>query len=236
MFLHPFYHCKNDRIEISAEQGSRFAKRVCDDFNPIHDPDYKRFCVPGDLLFGLTLERYGISQRMRFGFSEMLSADTGLIFPTAPAEHLKVTDCHGRCYLELDQSGLVLRRERAIEALIQSYVRFSGRNFPHILLPLMAQHNVMINPQRPLVVYASMSLQMHNLEFEQIETRLLDSQLEIDGKRGNAMLSFEFMADNQSVGSGSKHLILSGLRDYQQTDVDGMVERYNARQAVFSGQ
>jgi hypothetical protein len=236
MFLRPFYHCKNDRIKISAEQGSRFAKSVCDDFNPIHDPNYKRFCVPGDLLFALTLERYGISQRMRFGFSGMLSADTGLIFPTDPAEHLKVTDCHDRCYLELDQSGLVLRRERAVEALTQSYVRFSGRNFPHILLPLMAKHNVMINPQRPLVVYASMSLQMHNLEFEQIETRLLDSQLEIDGKRGNATLTFEFMADNQSVGSGSKHLILSGLRDYQQTEVDGMVERYNARQAAFSGQ
>jgi hypothetical protein len=81
-----------------------------------------------------------------------------------------------------------------------------------------------------------MSLQMHNLEFEQIEIRLLDSQLEIDGKRGNATLTFEFMADNQSVGSGSKHLILSGLRDYQQTEVDGMVERYNARQAAFLGQ
>jgi hypothetical protein len=236
MFLRPFYHCKNDRIKISAEQGSRFAKSVCDDFNPIHDPNYKRFCVPGDLLFALTLERYGISQRMRFGFSGMLSADTGLIFPMARAEHLKVTDSHDRCYLELDQSGLVLRRERAVEALTQSYVRFSGRNFPHILLPLMAKHNVMINPQRPLVVYASMSLQMHNLEFEQIETRLLDSQLEIDGKRGNATLTFEFMADNQSVGSGSKHLILSGLRDYQQTEVDGMVERYNARQAAFLGQ
>ena len=45
--------------EVSAEQGSRFAKEVAGDFNPIHDHDSKRFCVPGDLLFAIALSDFG---------------------------------------------------------------------------------------------------------------------------------------------------------------------------------
>ena len=136
MFLRPFYDCTNDRIEISAEQGSRFAKRICDDFNPIHDPDYKRFCVPGDLLFALALERYGISQRMRFGFSEMLSADTGLLFPTGPAAHLKITDCHDRCYLELDQSGLAASTRARYRGPNSELCAFFWAKFPAYFVAL----------------------------------------------------------------------------------------------------
>ncbi len=37
--------------------------RVVDDFNPIHDEDNKRFCVPGDLLFSVLLANVGLSQK-----------------------------------------------------------------------------------------------------------------------------------------------------------------------------
>ncbi len=57
MFLDP-YHCEEDGfVRVGAEQASQFAKGVADDFNPIHDPDSRRFCVPGDLLFALVLSR-----------------------------------------------------------------------------------------------------------------------------------------------------------------------------------
>ena len=81
MFLNPSHSCQsNTQIIISAEQGSSFAKAVSNDFNPIHDADSKRFCVPGDLLFALVLQRYGLSQEMSFNFSGMVSADTDLCF------------------------------------------------------------------------------------------------------------------------------------------------------------
>lgn len=79
MFLQQFYSADGPALSVSAEQGSSFAKTISNDFNPIHDMDSKRFCVPGNLLFALVLERYGLSQQMRFDFSGMVSADTPLL-------------------------------------------------------------------------------------------------------------------------------------------------------------
>ncbi|MEO1880948.1 MAG: DUF3581 family protein, partial [Methylococcales bacterium] len=70
--LKEFYSGPDDCVAITAEQGSLFAKEVAGDFNPIHDVDSKRFCVPGDLLFAIVLEKYGLSKTMNFTFTGML--------------------------------------------------------------------------------------------------------------------------------------------------------------------
>jgi len=89
MFLEQFHSSNNNIVSISAEQGSSFAKDISNDFNPIHDPDSKRFCVPGDLLFALVLGRYGISEKMSFNFAGMVSAETELLFPKLPVSILR---------------------------------------------------------------------------------------------------------------------------------------------------
>ncbi len=53
MFLDTYYSDKNGEFSFTREQASNFAKRIAGDFNPIHDEDNKRFCVPGDLLFSV---------------------------------------------------------------------------------------------------------------------------------------------------------------------------------------
>ncbi|MGL5048946.1 MAG: DUF3581 family protein, partial [Shewanella sp.] len=68
MFLAPYFLKQNQAISVSAQQASDFAKKIAQDFNPIHDVGAKRFCVPGDLLFALVLTQYGLSQSMKFGF------------------------------------------------------------------------------------------------------------------------------------------------------------------------
>ena len=55
MFLQNYYSEENKKIHFSRQQASRFAKEIAGDFNPIHDPEAKRFCVPGDLLFALVM-------------------------------------------------------------------------------------------------------------------------------------------------------------------------------------
>ena len=52
-----FYAQRGEYVVISAEQASRFAKGVAGDYNPIHNPGARRFCVPGDLLFTLVLTK-----------------------------------------------------------------------------------------------------------------------------------------------------------------------------------
>lgn len=68
MFLKEFYAIQDGCVAISAAQASMFAKEVAHDFNPLHDEDAKRFCVPGDLLFSLVLEKYGLSRNMHSRF------------------------------------------------------------------------------------------------------------------------------------------------------------------------
>jgi len=229
MFLQSFYSSDQDSISISAEQGSDFAKSVSNDFNPIHDTDSKRFCVPGDLLFALVLQRYGLSQQMSFNFSGMVAADTALCFPPSVGEDFRIVDDRDKCYLEVSRCGDTAANMDLIEQLVKVYVLFSGQNFPHILVPLMAEHRVMINPGRPLVIYDSMSLQLDKLTLTKPTVELAKTSLRVDGKRGEAQLQFRFMDEGRIVGTGVKKLILSGLREYQQGAIDSMVADYLTR-------
>ena len=230
MFLQPFYSSKGHITRISAEQGSRFAKTISNDFNPIHDPDSKRFCVPGDLLFALVLERYGLSQTMSFTFSGMVAGDTELVFPSSPRDSFAIVDGRDKAYLQVNRSGELINDQQIIEQLVRNYVVFSGHNFPHLLVPLMAEHQVMINPQRPLVIYESMSVHFDQLNLTQPSVELADTKLVVNGKRGDAEFQFRLIDGDRTVGCGVKKLILSGLREYQQAAIDDMVAEYSARQ------
>ena len=60
-------------FSFTREQASHFAKQVANDFNPIHDVDSKRFCVPGDLLFAKILMSEGVHSHLRVQFNGMVS-------------------------------------------------------------------------------------------------------------------------------------------------------------------
>ena len=74
-------------------------------FQSIHDPDNKRFCVPGDLLFSLFVERFGAAKSSKFTFTGLVGADTSLIFPDQDSPTMSVVDPRGKDYLRWkDQS------------------------------------------------------------------------------------------------------------------------------------
>lgn len=228
MELNNYYSQDNDHIVFTRQQGSDFAKSIAGDFNPIHDVDAKRFCVPGDLLFSLSLQRYGLSQHMRIQFSGMVADGTSLVFPDSDAPQLDITDTAGKPYLSLERSGDTSHNTEQINALTCCYVQFSGHTFPHILVPLMADHQLMINPDRPLVIYESMSISLDNLEFEAPELELQNAELDIQGKRGDARLSFTVTSNGTDIGRGEKTMLLSGLRPFDQEKIDTLVADYMA--------
>lgn len=237
MELDNYYSQDNDRFIFTRQQGSDFAKSVAGDFNPIHDVDAKRFCVPGDLLFSLSLQRYGLSQRMRIQFSGMVPDGTSLVFPDSDAPQLDITDTDGKTYLSLERSGDTCHSAEQINALTRCYVQFSGHTFPHILVPLMADHQLMINPDRPLVIYESMSISLDNLDFEKPELELQNAELDIQGKRGDARLSFTVRSNGTDIGRGEKTMLLSGLRPFDQGKIDTLVADYMAcKQGYQAGQ
>lgn len=235
MFLDAFHTDDNGRVRITAAQASRFAKEVAGDFNPIHDPDSKRFCVPGDLLFSLVLAKYGLSRKMHFTFAGMVGDNRTLLFPPSDDAHLVIRDEEGKAYLEVDREGPVSHDEAQIAALARDYVAFSGRNFPHILVPLMAEQNVMLNPDRPMVIYQSMSLELDGTDFSNPMLEQAETRLEVQGKRGTASLHFVIKSEGKTVGTGFKQLILSGLRDYDAAVMQQVVDGYEQTKAAYLG-
>lgn len=233
MFLEHYCNNSADKISFSRLQASNFAKKVANDFNPLHDVDAKRFCVPGDLLFSLALEKLGLSQEMKFTFAGMVSDSVELIFPPVIDGHTAIIDDHGKEYLTIDVSGQCTTKIEAITSLTKAYVEFSGQTFPHILVALMKENNVMINPTRPMVMYESMTIHLDSIEFNNIKLELAQSILNIDGKRGVADLKFDLISNGKVIGHGMKHMLLSGLRPYEQTVIDEIVNDYNGKKLAF---
>lgn len=232
MFLENFFIEDESGIHFTRQQGSTFAKQVAGDFNPIHDETSKRFCVPGDLLFSLVLYKYGISQQMCFTFSGMVDDSKRLVLPDE-TEQLIIKDTAEKEYLTIQRSGDTNKDPQLIEQLIKRYVEFSGQAFPHILVPLMKEHGVMINPARPMVIYESMSISMNRLNINNPSLKSSGATLAVNGKRGKVTLAFNVFENSDVVGSGSKSMVLSGLREYDQAKIDTLVDEYNTNKEAY---
>ena len=228
------YFNRNDGLlSFTRHQASSFAKGVAGDFNPIHDEDARRFCVPGDLLFSVFLAQYGISQEMKFEFSGMVGDTTSLISPDEISDTFSLQDNNEKNYMDIITSGEKTNDAEFIATLSEKYVQFSSKTFPHILVPLMEHENVMINPSRPLVIYKSMEICLDKLSGNNIDLELKNSSLKKNGKKGEVRLEFAILADGEEIGHGAKNLLLSGLREYDATQLEDVIQSYAQRKSDF---
>ncbi|AXS83838.1 DUF3581 family protein [Marinobacter sp. Arc7-DN-1] len=225
MFLDRFHSVQDGHVIISALQASQFAKEIAGDFNPIHDPDARRFCVPGDLLFALILARFGLSENMTFRFRSLLGEGVPLKF-VETEDAIEVCDDAGKVYIEVVRSGARTQDEQLIKDITRTYVAASGKNFPHTLKPLMESNGVMFNPDRPMVMYESMSVALDNLDLPSPGLELHNATLDAAGKRGNVLLEYQLTADGKTVGEVTKRLVLSGLRPYCAEAMAGVIEEF----------
>lgn len=235
MYLDQFHKTDNHQVIISAEQASRFAKEIADDFNPLHNPDAKRFCVPGDLLFSLVLSKYGLSQKMSFLFKGMVGDGTALNFNATDAAQFTLTDDKDKVYLEVHREGDSSNDQQMIEALTRQYVAFSGQNFPHTLQPLLAENGVMINQDRPMVIYERMSFELDRVDIKQPQMAAAKADFEVNGKRGTADLNFIIKDGETVVGTGFKRLIVSGLKPYDESAAQALVQAYLDSKIAYQG-
>lgn len=235
MRLDNYYSQVEGKTLISPQQASDFAKSVAGDFNPLHDADSKRFCVPGDLLFAIILAKYGLSQKMRISFLGMVGKNVPLDFSDTSSGEQRIVDANGKEYLSVKREGSVTTDETLIRDLVCRYVEFSGHTFTDILIPLMSENNVMANPDRPLIIYQCMSINLNNLDFAKPELELSNASLSVSGRRGDILLEFRLTACGEIVGSGEKKMIISGLRELDRDVVRRTVDSYNRLKEEFSG-
>ncbi len=184
-------------------------------------------------MFSIILAKCGISQHMEFIFSGMVTAGVELVLPE-PSGELYIKDTNEREYLRVKRAGETTHAESLIQNLTQSYVEFSGQTFPHILVPLLAEQQVMISPDRPMVIYQSMTIDLDRLDIANPLLKGDYNQLEINGKRGSVELAFHLEDSGEIVGRGKKHMLLSGLREYNEVVVAGAITMYNDSKNAFA--
>ena len=235
MNLEDYYRLEGSRLSFTRQQASDFAKSVAGDFNIIHDIDSKRFCVPGDLLFSVIINHYGLRQTMGFSFSGMVSDDVTLILPAVNAREISIYDENDKKYLDVSSDGGHSDDRELIESLTRNYVRFSGHTFPGLLVPLMKQHKVMINPDRPLVIYDHMRISLDRLDIDSIDLEFTYNICRLYGKRADVALNFDLCCNGERVGKGQKKMVMSGLREYDQQAIDAVVSGYRANKERYEG-
>lgn len=235
MFINKFYSEENQKINFTRQQASDFAKQVADDFNPIHNIDAKRFCVPGDLLFSIILAKSGLYQKMTFNFSGMVTEAVTLNVPDKLDPVTQIVDGNDKEYLNFAVSGDHTRCNTLIESLIRSYVEFSGQTYPSILCDLMERNKVMINPARPMIMYESMEIDLNTLDLQDISLVFNEQEttLKSEGKRGKVKLKFDLVSDGKIVGNGVKYMVLSGLREYDGAVMNAVNTEYYAMKEAY---
>ncbi len=220
-------------VSFTRSQASTFAKRVAGDFNPIHDEQHRRFCVPGDLLFSVFLAQYGVNQEMKFEFSGMVVDTTQLVFPEQTADVFSLQDANEKNYMDIHVSGDKTKDTAFIETLSKKYVQFSSKTFPDILVPLMENENVMINPSRPLVIYKNMEIHLDKLSGDNIDLKLSNTSLKKNGRKGEVRLEFSILSDGEEIGHGAKNLLLSGLREFNAKELAEVTSSYAKRKSDY---
>jgi hypothetical protein len=207
MNIENYYHLEDSRLSFTRHQASEFAKSMAGDFNPIHNVDSKLFCVPGDLLFSVIINHYGLRQVMGFSFSGMVNDEVTLHLPEVQAREISIYDDNNKKYLDISSNGDTSRDQK--------------------LVPLMKANNVMINTSRPLVIYDHMRIALDTLDIGEISLSLADSEFRLYGKRGDVALNFDLSCNGEKVGKGQKKMVLSGLREFDQDKIDELVQVYN---------
>jgi hypothetical protein len=100
----------------------------------------------------------------------------------------------------------------------------------------MRQNNVMINVDRPLVIYDHMRIALDTLDIDEVALELASSEFRLYGKRGDVAINYKLTCNGEAVGKGQKKMVLSGLREYEQEKIDLLVNWYNARKEKYGNQ
>jgi hypothetical protein len=159
----------------------------------------------------------------------MVNDAVTLILPKVNAREISIYDQNDKKYLDISTNGDITQDQSLIDTLIKDYVEFSGHTFPHVLVPLLKDHNVMINTERPLVIYDHMRISLDTLDIDSLDLSYTKPQFRLYGKRGDVALNFDFHCNGEYVGKGQKKMVLSGLREYDQDKIDKLVADFNEK-------
>jgi hypothetical protein len=98
----------------------------------------------------------------------------------------------------------------------------------------MKKNDVMINPERPLIIYKDMAIHIDQFPQGELSLEFSGASMDVDGKKGSVKLEFDLAVDGRSIGHGTKEMVVSGLRPYDQSAIDQIVSEYNKTKLTYS--
>ena len=234
MFLKPFYTQQGSCFSFSQQQASAFAKHIANDYNKIHDVDNQHFCVPGDLLFAVSLATFGLSEQISIDFTGKVKNDVDLQFTPFADNKCAIVNTAEQALMQLEMQGDNAHDEEIVTKLIKEYVHFSGKNFPNVMVPLMQEHQLMFNPSKALIMYRRMQINMTRVNLNNICLCYDDAVIEVRGKRATIIFKFNFYDGDELVGTGHKEMLVSGLLPYEESAMDDVIAAYHAIKANYT--
>ena len=84
-----------------------------------------------------------------------------------------------------------------------------------------------------MVMYQSMVIGLKEFEFTNPTLELAKQEISVDGKRGDVRIHFNVLSDGKVVGSGEKHLLLSGLRPFEAAAMDTLISDYELTKSNY---
>ena len=85
-----------------------------------------------------------------------------------------------------------------------------------------------------MVIYESMAIELDRLDLDQPLLEADSNQFEINGKRGSVELAFHLVDGGKTIGHGRKHMLVSGLREYDAAVMDAAIKTYNDGKQAFA--
>jgi hypothetical protein len=82
-------------------------------------------------------------------------------------------------------------------------------------------------------MYDRMELDLADLDLREPTLEFDGGDLDATSKRADVAVRFRLCSGGRDVGAGTKHLLISGLRPYDEQRMTTFIEAFNQRKAAF---
>ena len=231
MFVDQYYTCHEENFYFPKHKSSAFAKQIAKDFNPLHDVKNRRFCVPGDLIFSAILSKFGANKEMTFDFKRMINGIEALNVVSSN-ESISVKNIQNEEMISIHRGGEITHDKVFINGFIRSYVEFSGKMFPEVILNAMKKSGVMPSLKRPLIIYVKMSFSLNVFSSNRPQVMLRETVFEKLGRKGVMSLYFDVWVNGEIIGFGEKKIFIGSVCPCDPSALQVYINSYNARNNI----
>ena len=204
-------------VGISNNNVSKFAKEICNDFNPIHSNKKSKPIVPGDLFVVLFLLSNGLYKRTIIEFKKISYPIQKFIITKSSILNSKnesVVNFTLKDDIVADSNSIFL------SGFLREFCKISGTIFAQELEPIFIKYRKMPNPQKPRMLYESTQINLDkeiiNLKVDFVQIKFLEPNVIILENQATVNFQILVLQSGRTIGLITKTLFCTNLEEYTQ--------------------